>query len=246
MIKVDEADLGDYGHRVSPGDEINGTTYEKAGWLRLSDGKFISEDDEHLSEPWTNDGGEACDLDNIQSWDHGPLGDVRYYGVLAGHPLPPDGVLAVNLRKWEEHRDVEPETRCLADVRMGKAIDLKARICGQIDDLFRMALTHKWSHARLLEERTKRILVGCLAQQMPTWIRDYVRGYMDASWRAFEATHTDSRWLLDGVLYERSPRRDAAFRNRWSDVRYAGVFYRGTDSPYYGGTDESEAVSPRG
>ena len=66
-VGIDQSDYGDYGHDVTPGDIIGGVTFDVKGKVNLR-GEFFPEGDErgkYLSEPYTGDGGDLADLDNV-------------------------------------------------------------------------------------------------------------------------------------------------------------------------------------
>jgi hypothetical protein len=60
-IIIPPEDFGDYGTSVSAGDQIGGKTFDAPCFINLR-GEIV---EEALSEPYWNDGGEACDLDHL-------------------------------------------------------------------------------------------------------------------------------------------------------------------------------------
>ena len=116
---------------------------------------------------------------------------------------------------------------------LSKTIDdrdkLKARIRERID----ACIQSQWSHAEWLDQYIKVVMDTDLFRGIPRWAVSEIEGYRDGCLFMFERQYLEPRWELDGKLYVNGPEKEEAFRNNWNRVKYAGMWYRGSDKCWY-------------
>ena len=69
-------------------------------------------------------------------------------------------------------------------------------------------------------------------KKLPRWANSELSGYDDA-YRQMLWDHLEGKWMLDGKTYTNNKAKEEAFEGRWSEVKYLGQFYPGTDIGYF-------------
>lgn len=117
-----------------------------------------------------------------------------------------------------------------------KSIKQRDSFYHTIRRLYDQALEYKLTYDEILNLRSRDILGTQAYQSLPRWASAQVDGFFDALMGATSGQlfHVDceDRWMLDGKMYARNdPDKEEMFKGRWNEVRYVGLFYKGTDKP---------------
>jgi hypothetical protein len=101
-----------------------------------------------------------------------------------------------------------------------------------INEIFRIAERDKLTHTEILSKWGTLVLHESPYQDMPRWGRAELEGYCNGMLQGHVRFLTERRWVLDGNQFSDGPEKEEAFKGRWADVKYDGIWYKGSDKQF--------------
>lgn len=116
----------------------------------------------------------------------------------------------------------------MVKTKLNKSIADLGMLQNRIRELHSECRHFGYSFEEYLDKIQKRITGTSEYQKLPRWAQSEIQGYRSGQYDAFERYVLEGRWELDGKQYTNGPEKEEAFKGRWHEVKYVGLWYPGT------------------